>query len=195
MRAKLAILLSGSGSTYANLAEACCDGRLQAEIVVVIGSKPELGGLLKARAFGHPTVVASAADDITAALRAHAAEWVAMCGWLRFWDPPSDFAGRAVNMHPSLLPDFGGKGMYGLRVHQAVLAAGVRESGCTAHLVAGDYDRGPILAQSRVSVAPTDTADTLQARVQGAERELYPRVLAELFASHSHPPPLGARPA
>lgn len=194
MRAKLAILLSGSGTTYANLAEACRDGRLNADIVVVIGSKAGLGGLAKAATFGHPTAVASAAEDVTAALRAHDAEWVAMCGWLRYWDPPSDFAGRVINIHPSLLPDFGGKGMYGLRVHQAVLAAGAPESGCTAHVVAGDYDRGPILAQSRVSVAPNDTADTLQARIQIAERELYPRVLAQLFTAHFSPP-LGKRPA
>ncbi len=195
MRAKLAILLSGSGTTYANLAEACLDGRLNADIVVVIGSKSGLGGLAKATVFGHCPVVASAGDEVTATLRAHGAEWVAMCGWLRYWDPPSDFAGRVINIHPSLLPAFGGKGMYGIHVHKAVLAAGVPESGCTAHLVAGDYDRGPIIAQSRVSVAPNDTADTLQARIQIAERELYPRVLAQLFTNTLRSPPLGERPA
>ena len=184
MRARLGILLSGSGTTYANLAEACRDGRLDADIAVVIGSKAGLGGLTKAATYGHPTVVASSADDVTAALRAHAATWVAMCGWLRYWDPPGDYAGKVVNIHPSLLPAFGGKGMYGLRVHQAVLAHGAAVTGCTAHLVAGDYDGGPILAQSTVVVAPTDTADTLRARVQLAEREMYPRVLAELFANH-----------
>jgi len=190
MRAQLGILLSGSGTTYANLAEACRDGRLDADIAVVIGSKAGLGGLAKAAAFGHKTVVASDAADVTAALRTHGAAWVAMCGWLRFWDPPSDFAGKVVNIHPSLLPAFGGKGMYGMRVHQAVLAHGSQITGCTAHLVAGDYDGGPILAQSTVLVAPTDTADTLQARVQLAERELYPRVLSELFANHFRTTPI-----
>ena len=182
MRVRLGILLSGSGTTYANLVEACRDGRLDAEIAVVIGSKAGLAGLVKAAANGHATVVANAAEDVTAALRIHQVTWVAMCGWLRFWDPPEDFAGKVVNIHPSLLPAFGGKGMYGIRVHQAVLAQGTKVTGCTAHLVTGDYDGGPILAQSTVLVAPNDTADTLQARVQLAERELYPRVLAELFS-------------
>lgn len=199
MRVRLGILLSGSGTTYANLADACRDGRLDAEIVVVIGSKAGLAGLHKAAAYGHATVVASAADDVTAALRAHRVTWIAMCGWLRFWDPPGDFAGKVVNIHPSLLPAFGGKGMYGLRVHQAVLAHGTKVTGCTAHLVTGDYDGGPILAQSTVLVAPNDTADTLQARVQLAERDLYPRVLAELFSKPASPHfgsnPIGKPPA
>lgn len=183
MRARLAILLSGSGTTYANLAEACADGRLAADIAVVIGSKPGLGGLAKAASYGHKTVVASAAADVTAALRLHGAQWVAMCGWLKFWDPPADFAGKAINIHPSLLPAFGGQGMYGRHVHEAVIAHGVKVTGCTAHLVSGGYDGGPILAQTTVPVAPDDTPDTLQARVQLAERDLYPRVLADLLAN------------
>jgi phosphoribosylglycinamide formyltransferase 1 len=85
-------------------------------------------------------------------------------------------------VHPSLLPAFGGIGMYGRRVHAAALARGVRLSGCTVHLVAGGYDSGPIVAQQAVPVAPDDTVDTLQARVQAAERELYPTALAHLIA-------------
>ena len=180
----LGILLSGSGTTYANLAEACAQGRIPARVAVVVASRPDCGGIDRARAFGHAVVVADQPEEVTAALLAHGAQWVAMCGWLRYWDPPGDYAGKVVNIHPSLLPAFGGKGMYGLRVHQAVLAHGAAVTGCTAHLVAGDYDGGPILAQSTVVVAPTDTADTLRARVQLAEREMYPRVLAELFANH-----------
>jgi phosphoribosylglycinamide formyltransferase-1 len=177
MRPRIGILLSGSGTTYANLAQADLPG----DIVVVIGSKAGLGGLEKATANGHPTVVASAPDDVTAALRAHGAQWVVMCGWLKYWDPPADFAGRTLNIHPSLLPAFGGRGMYGRKVHEAALAHGVKITGCTAHLVAGGYDTGPILDQIAVPVLPDDTPDSLQARVQEAERILYPRILCRLL--------------
>lgn len=178
MRPRLGILLSGSGTTYANLALA----GLPADIAVVIGSKAGLGGLDKAVANGHPTVVADTPDTVTAALRAHGVQWVAMCGWLKYWDPPGEFAGRTVNVHPSLLPAFGGPGMYGRKVHVAALAHGVKITGCTVHFVAGGYDSGPILDQLAVAVAPDDTPDTLQARVQDAERVLYPRVLRTLLA-------------
>ncbi|MBA3709939.1 MAG: phosphoribosylglycinamide formyltransferase, partial [Planctomycetes bacterium] len=120
-------------------------------------------------------------DQVTAALRAHRADFVAMCGWLRFWDPPGEFAGRTINIHPSLLPAFGGKGMYGIKVHEAVLAAGCTISGCTVHLVTSDYDSGPILAQTVVPVLPDDDAVALQRRVQSAECALYPRVLSALI--------------
>ncbi len=181
--ARLGILLSGSGTTYDNLARAIAAGSLYAEVAVVVASRADAGGIALARAHGHPVVVASAQDEVTASLRAHGAQWVAMCGWLRFWDPPADFVGKTVNIHPSLLPDFGGKGMYGLRVHQAVLAAGVGRSGCTVHLVTGDYDSGPVLGRTEVPVLADDTAETLQRRVQEAERELYPRVIAGMLAA------------
>lgn len=182
MSARLAILLSGTGSTYVNLVAAIRAGPLPAEVVVVIGSQATAVGLERAREFGHVTVVAAQSEAVTAALIAQRVEWVAMCGWMKFYDPPAAFRGRVVNIHPSLLPDFGGKGMYGIHVHRAVIAAGVRASGCTAHLVAGAYDSGPHLAQSRVAVEPGDTPELLQTRVQAAERELYPRVLADLIA-------------
>lgn len=182
MSARLGILLSGSGSTYANLVEAIAAGRLPAQIAVVVSSKAEAGGVERARRFGHPVVIAGEPAAVTAALLEHRCDVVAMCGWLKFYDPPAALRGRVLNIHPSLLPDFGGKGMYGIHVHRAVLAAGVRESGCTAHLVTGDYDSGPHLAQRRVPVLPDDTAERLQARVQEAERELYPQVLAQVIS-------------
>ena len=181
MAARLGILLSGSGTTYANIVEAVQDGRLQADIAVVISSKRGTGGLLKAAFYGHPTAVAETPEAVTSALRAHGVQWVVMCGWLKYWDPPDEFCGHTVNIHPSLLPAFGGQGMYGRKVHEAAIAHGVKISGCTVHLVAGGYDSGPILAQQAVAVAPGDSADTLQARVQEAERELYPLALADLL--------------
>ena len=181
MTARLGILLSGSGTTYANLVAAIRAGRLDAEIAVVVSSRADAYGLERAKAFGHPCLVAKEAAAITAALREARAEWVAFCGWMRFYDPPAELRGRVVNIHPSLLPAFGGKGMYSIHVHEAVLAAGATTTGCTVHLVAGAYDSGPILAQSRVPVMAGDTAESLQHRVQEAERELYPRVIADLI--------------
>jgi phosphoribosylglycinamide formyltransferase 1 len=187
MPVRLGILLSGTGSTYANLAAAISAGELPATIVVVVSSRAEAEGLAKARDLGHTTVVATTADDVTAALMSHGADWVAMCGYMKFWDPPRTFAGRVVNIHPSLLPAFGGPGMYGIKVHEAVLKAGCRETGCTVHLVCGNYDSGPIIAQSVVPVLPGDDAPTLQQRVQAAERTLYPRTLAELIRGRHRP--------
>lgn len=179
MTARLGILLSGSGTTYQNLADRIADGTLQAEICVVVASRPDAYGIERAKRLGHSCVVAK---DPAEVLRAHGAEFVAMCGWMRFWDPPAPWAGRTVNVHPSLLPSFGGKGMYGHHVHEAVLAHGCKVSGCTAHLVSGGYDTGPILDQLAVRVEDGDTPDTLAARVQAAERELYPRAIAQLLA-------------
>lgn len=181
-RPRLGILLSGSGTTYENLAEACADGRLAADIAVVIASKPGLGGAARAERRGHPVVVAAEPAAVTAALLAHGAEWVAMCGWLKYWDPPTPFAGRTLNIHPSLLPAFGGRGMFGHHVHAAVLAHGCTLSGCTVHLVGGGYDSGPIIAQKAVPVQDDDTPASLAARVQAAERVLYPQALAALLA-------------
>ena len=183
MSTRLGILLSGSGSTYANLVDAIAAGRLPAQIAVVVSSKADVGGVERARAYGHPVVIASDAAAVSTALLEHRCDVVAMCGWLKFYDPPAALRGRVVNIHPSLLPDFGGKGMYGIHVHRAVLAAGVRESGCTAHLVTGAYDSGPHLGQHRVPVLPGDTPELLQARVQDAERALYPEVLGRLILS------------
>ncbi len=179
--ARLGILVSGVGSTYANLVQAIGAGSLAAEIAVVVASKPDAPAIDKARGFGHRVVVASESAAVTAALREAEAQWVAMCGWMRYWDPPAEFHERVVNVHPSLLPAFGGKGMYGRRVHEAVLAHGCKLTGCTVHLVSGDYDSGPILAQEAVPVLATDSVDTLQQRVQAAERRNLPLVLHQLI--------------
>ena len=185
MAARLGILLSGSGTTYANLVEAIDQGRIPAHIAVVVSSKADAGGVARAQAYGHPLVIAQDSAAVTAALLEHQCDVVAMCGWLKFYDPPVALRGRVVNMHPSLLPAFGGKGMFGMHVHRAVVAAGVSETGCTAHLVSGAYDSGPHLGQLRVPVFPGDTAEAIQRRVQQAERTLYPQVLNSLIASQS----------
>lgn len=182
MSVPLGILLSGSGSTYENLAQACGDGRLDAEIVQVISSRAGVGGLEKAERHGHARQVLRDPEAITAAMQAAGAEYIAMCGFMRYYDPPACYRQRVTNIHPSLLPAFGGNGMYGQRVHAAVLAAGCRISGCSVHLVCGDYDSGPILGQRSVSVTSDDTPTSLGQRVQAAERALYPEVLQALFS-------------
>lgn len=181
MTAKLGILLSGSGSTYDNLANAIDAGQIPAEIVCVISSKPHVKGLEIAKQRGHDHYVLRSASEISDCLEATGAEWVAMCGFMRFYDPPSKLKGRVLNVHPSLLPAFGGKGMYGHHVHEAVLAAGARISGCTVHLVDGDYDSGPILGQQSVPVHANDSVADLQQRVQAAERELYPQIWQQIL--------------
>jgi phosphoribosylglycinamide formyltransferase-1 len=182
--ARLGVLLSGAGSTYANLASRLSPER--AEIALVVAPKESCGGVALARQASHPVAIAASPDEVTRALREAGVEWVAMCGWMLFWDPPGEFIDRTLNIHPSLLPAFGGKGMFGARVHQAVLAQGCKLSGCTVHLVTGSYDSGPILAQQAVPVHEHDTPDLLQARVQAAERDLYPRAIAAALGGGLH---------
>ena len=185
---RIAVLLSGSGSTYTNLDDACQRGEVPGTIALVVASKAGLGGIAKAEQRGHTVVIASKADDVTAVLQAHDIEWVVMAGWLKFWDPPQAWQGKTLNVHPSLLPYYGGKGMYGHHVHAAVLAADEKESGCTVHNVSGDYDTGNILAQAKVTVLADDTADSLGGRVQAAERGLYPMVIARCIENGSNTP-------
>jgi phosphoribosylglycinamide formyltransferase-1 len=187
---RLAVLVSGSGTTLENLIARIHDGRLRGvEIRLVISSRSAVRGADIARAAGLPLAVIRKQDYpddeafsavITAALDRAQVDLVALAGFLCFWRLPPHYVGRVLNIHPALLPRFGGKGFYGHRVHEAVLAAGVPESGCTVHLVDNQYDHGPIVAQSRVPVLPDDTSDTLAQRVGVAERELYPRVIQQI---------------
>jgi formyltetrahydrofolate-dependent phosphoribosylglycinamide formyltransferase len=184
---RLAVLISGAGSTLANLIERIRDGRLRgAEIVLVISSRGAVRGVEIARQASLPVKIIRPIDfadeqafseAITAAVDQAEAHLVVMAGFMRYWRLPPRWQGRVLNIHPALLPRFGGRGMYGQHVHAAVLAAGERESGCTVHLVDLQYDHGPIVAQRRVPVLPGDTPDTLAERVQAAERELYPEVV------------------
>lgn len=192
MNAPLGILLSGSGSTYANLVEHIEAGLLPASIAVVIASRADCAGCERARAWGHPLVISHDQDEIQSTLQAHGCQWVAMCGFMRRFDPRAALRGRVVNVHPSLLPAFGGQGYYGDRVHRAVIAHGAKVSGCSVHLVAGDYDSGPLLAQRPVPVLASDTVESLRQRVQAAERHLYPLVLRALISDPEHFPRHGS---
>ncbi|HTL99142.1 MAG TPA: phosphoribosylglycinamide formyltransferase [Holophagaceae bacterium] len=187
---KLALFISGTGGNALNLARACREGRVRAEPVLVVASTPKAGGLerlegipskvVERRAYGSDEAFSEACYE--AAERAGATV-ICLAGWLkRLWVPPR-WEGRILNIHPGLLPRFGGAGMYGMHVHHAVLAAGERESGCTVHLVDNEFDHGRALLERRVPVLPGDTPEALQARVYQAEMEAYPEALAAFLAA------------
>jgi phosphoribosylglycinamide formyltransferase-1 len=123
---------------------------------------------------------AAFAERVWAAVRGHSPRLVCLAGWLHLLPIPDDFRQRVLNIHPSLLPSFGGKGMYGHHVHEAVLRSGVTESGCTIHFADDTYDTGPIVLQKRVPVLVGDTPETLAARVFAAECEAYPEAIAQV---------------
>jgi phosphoribosylglycinamide formyltransferase-1 len=192
---KLAVLISGTGRTLKNLIDLAGEGELPVEIRMVISSAAKAGGLKFAEDTGIPTRLiargdfsAGAAGDkaygdaIFSACREAGVDYVAMAGFLKLAPVPDDFIGRVVNIHPALIPAFCGPGMYGDRVHQAVLDAGVKVTGCTVHFVDNQYDAGPIIWQQPVPVFDDDTAETLAKRVFEVEKEAYPHVLKLLAA-------------
>jgi len=190
-RLRVAVLLSGEGSSLENLCEQIDAGRVPADVVLVIASKASAGGLARARRRGipahavprreHPDVAAFN-DVIHALLDRHDVDLVALLGFLSPFQTRGVWAGRVVNVHPALIPAFCGKGFYGHRVHEAVLEAGVKVTGATVHFADDEYDHGPIILQEAIAVRDDDTADALAARVQELERRLVPeaiRLIAE----------------
>lgn len=164
--------------------------------MLVVSDRTEAGALERARQANIAAVHAprtTRAVEFSELLSNHLIDVIALAGYLRLVPAPvvRAFRGRIVNVHPALLPDYGGPGMYGRRVHEAVLAAGDSESGATVHFVDELYDRGAIIAQARVRVNRNDTPDTLGERVLKAEHHLYPRVLAALCAGTVHLNPDG----
>lgn len=193
-RPRLALFLSGRGSNAQAIVEAIERGDLLSDPVLVVSNRWEAPGLAWMQARGIATYVFNAkqlggreaADrQILAVLQAHGVDVVALAGYDRIVSPvlTHPYSGRMVNIHPSLLPKFGGPGMVGERVHAAVLAAGEPLTGCTVHLVTDDVDGGQVLGQQTVPVVPGDTPATLAARVLCAEHRLYPRVLQGIMAT------------
>jgi formyltetrahydrofolate-dependent phosphoribosylglycinamide formyltransferase len=174
---RLAVLASGTGRSLENLIARSKEGRLPAEVVHVIASKPGIGALEHAARHAIPATVC-APDDVTPLLDRIGPDLVVLAGWLKHWEIPDRWVGRAINIHPSLLPRFGGKGLYGDRVHAAVLAAGERESGCTVHYVTREYDAGPVILQRTCAVLPGDTPHSLAARVFAEELEALPGAIS-----------------
>ncbi len=185
----IAVLISGGGTTLRNLLQKIAAGTFPVEIRLVISSNSQAKGLEFAAEAGIPVLVIEKqkgvnpeqfSEQVFGACRAAAVQYVVMGGFLKHVLIPPDFENRVVNIHPALLPAFGGKGMYGLRVHQAVLDAGERTTGCTVHFVDNEYDHGPIILQRTVEVMAGDTPQALQSRVFAAECEALPAALQML---------------
>lgn len=181
--ANLAVLLSGGGRTLLNLLDRIDDGSLPARVTLVVASRECLGA---ERARQRGLTVRIEPGDIPigrfeSMLRDSGAAFAALAGYLRLVPIPAGFEDRILNIHPALLPSFGGSGLYGERVHRAVLGAGCKVSGCTVHLCDGRYDTGPILVQRACPVLHDDTPETLAARVFEEEKKAYPEALAALI--------------
>jgi formyltetrahydrofolate-dependent phosphoribosylglycinamide formyltransferase len=185
----IAVLISGGGTTLQNFIDLRNSGELDVHVKLVISSRPNAKGLQRATDAGIPTVVieqssnpqSSFSKQITDALQQADVDLVCMGGFLSMWIVPANFEGRVMNIHPALLPGFGGKGFYGRRVHEAVLEAGCKVTGCSVHFVDNIYDNGPIILQKAVAVHEDDTPETLAKRVRKQEKVIYPEAV-RLFA-------------
>jgi phosphoribosylglycinamide formyltransferase 1 len=187
---RIAVLISGEGTSLQNLIDRIADGRLPGvEICVVISSRANVGGVERARRAGLPVDVIRVKDlpdvekfseHLTLTLDVYAVDLVVQAGWLCYWQLPHRWLRRVINIHPALLPKYGGKGFYGRHVHEAVLAAGDAVSGATVHWVDNEYDHGEIILQKACPVEPKDTPDSLAARVQAVERELLPAAILKI---------------
>ena len=187
---RLAALISGGGRTLLNFLDRISVGDLTAEVVGVVASS-DCAGVERARAAGLDVRVVARKDyhgvetfsaAVTAAVQDTDPELIALAGFLHLWRFPATYAARVMNIHPALLPSFGGEGMYGRHVHEAVLAAGCKVSGCTVHFCDQRYDTGPIIVQRTAPVLESDTPDTLAARVFEQECIAYPEAI-NLFAA------------
>jgi phosphoribosylglycinamide formyltransferase 1 len=197
MTMRIAVAISGRGSNLEALLHALGPAA-PAEIVLVVSDRADAAGLKLASSRTIPAHVLENPADATAwleVLQQHETELLVLAGYLRLVPAPviSAYRGRILNVHPALLPAFGGKGMYGHRLHEAVLASGARESGATVHLVDEMYDHGRILAQAQVPVLPGDTPQGLAARVLEVEHRLLPAVVLAA-AEAGRPVPLGESP-
>ena len=187
---RLAVCVSGGGTTLQNLLDRIGDGRLKAEVVRVVASRSGIGAIARAEKAGVPVSVEPRGkhplDEFGAAvfdpIRRSGADLVILGGFLNLLPIPADYAGRVINIHPSLIPAFSGKGYHGRAVHQAAIDSGVKLSGCTVHFADDTYDTGPIIFQIPVPVLNDDTAETLAARVFEAECEALPEAI-ELYAA------------
>ena len=192
-RPSIAFLASHNGTNMRAIVAACRDGRLRASPCVLVSNNADSPALVWARENKIPAVHISAktkgspeaADAaIAATLAQYGADLVVLAGYMRKLGPETlgSFERRILNVHPALLPKHGGHGMYGNFVHEAVLKSGDAETGVTIHLVDNEYDKGPIVAQAKVTVEPGDTLEALAARVQAKEQELFPATLKRIIA-------------
>ncbi len=192
-RARIAVFLSGGGSNLQALLDATKSNQLEADIVWIVSSNPKAYGMIRAQEARVPTTLfqakaflsaEQASDFLLDELNVRNVEYIALAGYLKLL-PTSvvqKYKGKIVNIHPGKLPKYGGKGMYGHHVHEAVIAAKEKETAVTVHLVDEIYDHGRVLDTTTVPVLPDDTAETLAERVLVQEHLLYPRVLQKLIS-------------
>lgn len=188
---RLVVLISGGGRTLLNLHRCIAEGTLHASIEVVVSSRGDVPGVERARQADLRTVVVdrkalnAAMFDRAIEQAVEGADLVCMAGFLCLWKIPKVWTGRVINIHPALLPDFGGRGMYGRRVHEAVIAAGRSVTGCTVHYCDNEYDHGPVIVQRNVPVLPDDTPETLAVRVFEQECVAYPEAIRIVSAGRT----------
>jgi formyltetrahydrofolate-dependent phosphoribosylglycinamide formyltransferase len=190
MPLRLAVLISAGGTTLQNLIDTIAAGQLDAQIVQVVSSNTDAYGLVRAQKAGIPTAIVSrkeagSREEFSRRIFDHCrrarAELVCMAGFLQLITIPDDFHLKVMNIHPALIPAFCGKGFYGHHVHEAVLAMGVKVTGCTVHFADNEYDHGPIIVQRPVPVLDDDTPDSLAERVFEQEKLAYVEAI-RLFA-------------
>jgi formyltetrahydrofolate-dependent phosphoribosylglycinamide formyltransferase len=183
---RLAVLVSGGGTTLQNFIDRIADGRLQARIVLTASNRGDAYGLVRAEKASLPTFVAergsfTSREEFSEAIfnrcRVAQADLICMAGFLQLLHIPQEFMGRVMNIHPALIPAFCGKKLYGHYVHEAVLEYGAKVTGCTVHFADNVYDHGPIILQRVVPVLENDTPDSLAARVFEQECEAYPEAI------------------
>jgi phosphoribosylglycinamide formyltransferase 1 len=198
-RLKLVVLASGAGSTFAAIADAIAAGKIKATLQGLIVTSESAGAAIRARELRIPTLTVNPKDfstdvewdrALTQAAESLSPQLVILAGFLRRIGPQflSRFKGQIINTHPSLLPQYGGQGMYGMRVHQAVLKAKEKQSGVTVHWVEAEYDAGPIIAQAKVPVLENDTPEILAERVKAEEKILLVQAIARLASSGASSP-------
>jgi phosphoribosylglycinamide formyltransferase-1 len=183
---RLGVCASGGGTTLQNLIDQIRSKKLRAQIVQVVASRPRIGAIAKADAAGIPLALANrsaktAADfsrSVFDPIRHSKADLVVLGGFLSLLEIPPDYAGKVINIHPSLIPAFCGKGFHGPAVHKAVIESGVKVSGCTVHFADATYDTGPVILQRTVPVLDDDTPEVLAARVFKAECQALPEAIA-----------------
>lgn len=194
MPARLVVLASGGGRTLENLQRRILAGKLDARIALVVVSKADLGATRRAHDLGLDVLVISRESyperegrehRLLSAILEAQPDLVILAGWLQLLPIPEPLEGKVLNIHPALLPAFGGKGYYGHHVHEAVSAAGVGVSGCTVHFATSQYDRGPVVLQAAVMIEPGADPDTIAAQVFAVECEAYPEAIGHLISGRA----------
>jgi len=185
-----AVLVSGGGSTALNLIACAERGEIPIHIALIVAHRAEIPAVTRCAGADRKVVVLpgnsspAASDEMDELLRSHGIELVILGGYLRALRV-GPWAGRALNIHPALLPAFGGQGMYGQHVHEAVIASGARESGCTVHFVDDRYDHGETIVQRKVPVLPNDSTDSLAKRIAVEEHIAFPEAI-RIWAARQH---------